>query len=278
MSENPLIQAYKKPAVFVSLPSGAKWYEPKPKLSVDNELAVYPMSARDELLTKTPDALFNGEANIALLESCCPDIENPRQIPVNDLLVLLIAIRQATYGNKFDVDLECPKCKHLNQLTIDSAQLLSQIKEVEFETEVRLESNFKIIVRPYTIEDRTLMQIQNIKRQKMVDNLIASEDDDKTKSKMFGETFVELAVLTIDVITNCIISVQAPESSDVIVDKEMIREWLQNISKKDHDAIKDRVEALSDDGMDTNFKAKCIECSHDWSQEVELDVSNFFVG
>ena len=112
----------------------------------------------------------------------------------------------------------------------------------------------------------------------MVDNLIASEDDDKTKSKMFGETFVELAVLTIDVITNCIISVQAPDSSDVIVDKEMIREWLQNISKKDHDAIKDRVEALSDDGMDTNFKAKCIECSHDWSQEVELDVSNFFVG
>lgn len=278
MSENPLIAAYKKPAVFVSLPSGAKWYDPKPKLSVDNELAVYPMSARDELLTKTPDALFNGEANIALLSSCCPDIVNPRQIPVNDLLVLLIAIRQATYGNTFDVDLECPNCKHLNQLTIDSGTLLSKVNVVTADQEVKLDRNFKVLVRPYTIEDRTIIQIQNIKRQKMIDSLLASDADEDTKSKMFGETFVELATLTVDIITNCIESVQAPESSDVIVDKALIREWLQNISKKDHDVIKQRVEDLSDDGLDTNFKAKCIECSHEWTQEVELDMSNFFVG
>ena len=100
MTANPLIAAYKKPALYVALPSKGKWYDPKPKLSVDGELAVYAMSARDELITKTPDALFNGEATVAILESCCPDIDNPRQMPVNDLLVVLLAIRQASYGKR----------------------------------------------------------------------------------------------------------------------------------------------------------------------------------
>ena len=47
---NPLIQAYRKPALYVSLPSGGKFYDPKPKLSVDGELAIYAMTARDELI------------------------------------------------------------------------------------------------------------------------------------------------------------------------------------------------------------------------------------
>ena len=87
---NPLISAYRKPALYINLPSNGKYYDPKPKLSVDGELAVYAMTARDELITKTPDALFNGEATFSLIASCCPDIANPRQIPVNDLMVIML--------------------------------------------------------------------------------------------------------------------------------------------------------------------------------------------
>ena len=68
---NPLIQAYRKPNMYVTLPSGGRFYKDKPKLSADNELAVYAMTARDELITKTPDALFNGEATVSLIKSCC---------------------------------------------------------------------------------------------------------------------------------------------------------------------------------------------------------------
>ena len=65
---NPLIQAYRKPALYIPLPSGGEFYQTKPKLSIDGELAVYAMTARDELITKTPDALFNGEATISLIK------------------------------------------------------------------------------------------------------------------------------------------------------------------------------------------------------------------
>ena len=103
---NPLINAYRKPTLYINLPSGGKYYNPAPKLSVDKELAVYAMTARDELITKTPDALFNGEASVSLIESCCPDIPNPRQIPVNDLMVIMLAIRQASYGTEIEVEVE----------------------------------------------------------------------------------------------------------------------------------------------------------------------------
>ena len=62
---NPLLKAYRSSSLYISLPSGGKFYKEKPKLSADGELAVYAMTARDELITKTPDALFNGEATHA---------------------------------------------------------------------------------------------------------------------------------------------------------------------------------------------------------------------
>ena len=277
MNHNPLVAAYKKPAVYISLPSGGKYYDPKPKLSVDNELAIYPMTARDELITKTPDALFNGEATVSLLESCCPDIPNPRQIPVNDLLVLMLAIRQATHGANLDVDVNCESCGELNLMTVDSNRMLASIKPNETDPELKLANSFKLEIKPYNLEDRTLLQIQQIKQQKMLASLASAELEDSVRSKMFGETFVELAELTVELIANCIVSVQAPET-EKISDRAMILEWLKSISKADYDAIKEKVEALSDSNMDTDFKAKCQHCNHEWKTTIELDLANFFAG
>lgn len=277
MNHNPLIAAYKKPAVYISLPSGGKYYDPKPKLSVDNELAIYPMTARDELIAKTPDALFNGEATVSLLESCCPDIPNPRQIPVNDLLVLMLAIRQATHGANLDVDVNCPNCKELNLMTIDSNRMLASIKPNQTDPELKLANDFKLEIKPYNLEDRTLLQIQQIKQQKMLTNLTNSTLTDDVRNRLFGETFVELAELTVDLIANCIVSVQAP-GTDAVHDRTMILEWLKGISKADYEAIKDKIAALSESNMDTEVNAKCQACGTEWKTTIELDVANFFAG
>ena len=278
MSQNPLIAAYKKPALYVSLPSGGKYYEPKPKLSVDGELAVYPMTARDELISKTPDALFNGEATIALLESCCPDIPNPRQIPVNDLLVLMLAIRQASYGKQLDVDMACPKCEYLNMLSVDATSLLSKAKAIEFDNVLALDNGFELFLKPFNLEDRTILQIQQVKQQKMLTALGDESLTDADRSRKFGETFVEVAELTVELITNCIVSVKADADSDAIDDREIIREWLQSISKKDYDKIRERVENLSESGLDTEKKAKSQESNQEWKTTIDLDIANFFVG
>ena len=277
MNSNPLIAAYRKPALFVSLPSGGKFYEPVPKLSADGELAVYPMTARDELVSKTPDALFNGEATIALINSCCPDIPNPDQIPVSDLMVILIAIRIASYDKAIDVDINCPKCEQLNMLSIDANRIIAGVTPNATETHLTLPNDFVLDLRPYNLTDRTRLQIQQVKQQKLLQNLTSTDLDDEQRNKLFGETFVEIADLTVELILNCIASVTPPEGES-ISDRETINEWLKTINRSDYDLIRDRVEALSESGVNTTFTANCVECGHEWETDIELDMANFFEG
>lgn len=273
---NPLIQAYRKPNMYVTLPSGGRFYKDKPKLSADNELAVYAMTARDELITKTPDALFNGEATVSLIRSCCPDIKDPNNMPVSDLLVILVGIRQASFGKDIDVDVKCPKCEHQNQLTLDASAMLSNTKSTTSDQECMIQDDIKVTCNPYTLQDRTTLQVQQIKQQKMIASLADAKLDDKARQELFGKTFVEIAELTVALITNSIGSVNA--NGEVISDKEMIKEWLQTITKGDYDKIKNKVEELSQSGLETAFNAECQECQHKWKTGVDLDVANFFVG
>jgi len=273
---NPLIQAYRKPNMYVTLPSGGRFYKDKPKLSADNELAVYAMTARDELITKTPDALFNGEATVSLIRSCCPDIKDPNNMPVSDLLVILVGIRQASFGKDIDVDVKCPKCEHQNQLTLDASAMLSNTKSTTSDQECMIQDDIKVTCNPYTLQDRTTLQVQQIKQQKMIASLADAKLDDKARQELFGKTFVEIAELTVALITNSISSVNA--NGEVISDKEMIKEWLQTITKGDYDKVKNKVEELSQSGLETAFNAECQECQHKWKTGVDLDVANFFVG
>jgi hypothetical protein len=275
---NLLIQAYRKPSLYVTLPSGGKYYDIKPKLSVDGDLAVYAMTARDELITKTPDALFNGEATSAIIRSCCPDIANPDTVPVNDLLVILLAIRQATYGKDLNVDVKCPSCSELNMLAVDANRVLASAKQIKIDDCIVLKNEFKIGLKPYNLKDRTLLQIQQIKQKKMIESLISTEIDEDQRGDIFGRTFVELAELTIKLVANSITSVTLAESGEIVTDAETIDEWLQTITKVDYEMIKDLVEQLSKPAIDTNFKATCQTCGHNWSTDVDLDIANFFVG
>ena len=46
----------------------------------------------DEIIFKTPDALFNGEATVRVVESCCPYIKDAKDMPSIDVDALLVAI------------------------------------------------------------------------------------------------------------------------------------------------------------------------------------------
>ena len=185
---NPLISAYRKPSLYIELPSGGKYYNPQPKLSVDGELAVYAMTARDELITKTPDALFNGEASVSLIESCCPDIPNPRQIPVNDLMVIMLAIRQASYGSEIEVEVGCESCEHVNNVAINCQSIIDKaVSREQPNNVIEINDGFTVALNPYSLQDRHTIQIQQIKQVKMIEGLQDANMDDQTRQEMFGK-------------------------------------------------------------------------------------------
>ena len=110
--ENPLKKYYRQPKQYIKLPSGYKFYpEGAINVSESGEIAVYPMTAKDELLFKTPDALLNGEATVSVIQSCAPAIKNAWAMPSIDCDAALIAIRMATYGESMTLPVTVPGTK-----------------------------------------------------------------------------------------------------------------------------------------------------------------------
>jgi hypothetical protein len=76
-TSNPLLKHFRQPQLYLRLPSEGKWWSADSlELPVTKEIAVYAMTARDELLIKTPDALLNGQATVDVIQSCCPNIKD----------------------------------------------------------------------------------------------------------------------------------------------------------------------------------------------------------
>jgi hypothetical protein len=90
---NPLKSFFRKPGIWIKLPSQGNYYTTKPAdLNDMGEIPVYPMTAKDELMLKNADALLNGTAITGLIKSCAPSIVDPENMPAVDLDTLLVAI------------------------------------------------------------------------------------------------------------------------------------------------------------------------------------------
>ena len=127
-NSNPLKKYYRQPKQFVKLPSGYKFYpEGSVEVPESNEVAVYPMTAKDEMLLKTPDALLNGEATVSVIQSCIPAIKNAWAMPSIDCDAALMTIRMATYGNTMTVPITVPGTKIKKDLVLDLQESLSSI-------------------------------------------------------------------------------------------------------------------------------------------------------
>ena len=71
---NPLSKYFRQPSVYVGLPSGGNYPPTVMERSQTGEISVQPMTARDEVIFKTPDALMNGQGVVDVIQSCFPHI------------------------------------------------------------------------------------------------------------------------------------------------------------------------------------------------------------
>lgn len=68
--KNPLSQFFRQPKIYMTLPSKGKFYPPDALDMPENgELPVFAMTAKDELLMRTPDALMNGASTVEVIKS-----------------------------------------------------------------------------------------------------------------------------------------------------------------------------------------------------------------
>lgn len=273
-SNNPLRQYFRQPAIYLKLPSGGKYWAPGSLVMPANgELPIYPMTAIDEINYRTPDALFNGQAVINVIQSCVPAIKDAGKIPNTDLNALLVAVRIASYGHTMDINTTCTECKNEDEFSIDLRVLLDNLRTPDY-SEVMDQGDLKIVFKPSTYEDQNKSAMEQFERQKFLQQITENNLSDEDRNKVLNESLKQITELTISLISKSIAAIQVPGA--VVDDVEQIKEFLHECDRNVFKQVRDHVINLTQESQIKPLDVECTACGHHHSQEINLDMSSFF--
>lgn len=274
---NPLSGHFRSPKLYTRLPSAGRYYSDKVvEMPESGELPVFPMTAKDELIMKNPDALLNGEAVATVLSSCVPNVKNARQLLSNDVDALLLAIQGASYGDDIEITSKCPKCDKEVSGHISADGVLQSMTTLEeaYEFEVK---DLKFEIKPFTYETTIQAGLTNFQSTRSL-QAIADLPDDLDKLKVFNESFLKLADLNFKIMIEVVDSITLlNEDEDVVVtDKKHIREFLENCEAEIGTAIESRINDVANVGIAKDSIFECEDCNESFESAVAFDPVNFF--
>lgn len=272
---NPLSGYFRQAKYFTPLPSDGRWM---PQGSFDRpasgELAVMPMTAKDEISLKTPDSLLNGQSTVDVIQSCVPAIRDAWHISSIDLDTLLISIRIATYGNLMEINPRCPKCAATNDYQVDLKEALSHALNCTWDNVI--ESNgLKIYVRPLTYQEATKKQLRTFEEQRFIEELNRSELSEEVKIQKFNEGFRKLTEMTMEIVLDSIHYIETPDGITV-GDREMIEEFMRNTGREVFNTIDEKIRSNKEKFVLPPLLVVCTSCENEWKQPLDFDNSNFF--
>lgn len=274
IENNPLKQYFRRPSIYLKLPSKGLDYGPEVLSLPDNgEIPIFPMTAIDEITSKTPDSLYNGTAVAEIIKSCVPAIKDPWKISSTDLDAILVAIRIATNGNDMDIETHCPKCDDDFKYGINLSFILNNFVAGDYSKPTTL-GDLQIKFRPLNYKELTDNAVRQFEIQKALTVLTAMEESPE-KDKKSSDLFKTIAYSTLEIIASTIDSISNEEFT--VTEKAYILDFLQNTDKKIADKIKEKSLSLRETTQMKPLQIKCSGCSHEYEQVFTLNVSDFFV-
>jgi len=256
---NPLLARVHMPGSTFKIPSGGLFYKNGELADdvIDGEVHVQPMTAYDEVLIKTPDLLFSGEAVEKIFKRCIPQIIKPKELFAKDIDFLMICLRKITFGDFFNIVYthDCEDAKS-HEYSIDINHFVKNTKRIDPTTigsiyTTKINNGQTVKMHPSRFKDVI----------KMLQNIDPNGDftpEEETES-------------IIDTIMSVISSV------DDIVDKNMIREWLQTIPAGWIGNLSEAIEKTSDWGPDFVYKTKCKDCGKVVKITAPINPLSFFM-
>lgn len=254
---NPLMEKIRIPGQTYQLPSQGIFYtngELAPDVS-NGEVHVYPMTTIDEIIIRTPDKLFSGDAVRDVFRRCIPSILKPTELFSKDVDFLMVCLRQVSYGENFDV-IHTHDCVDATpqEYVVKMNQFIRSTKQID----------------PTTISKRfetTLDNGQHIKlhpiRYKDVLSLMQVFEEEITPELQQSRMTDTLTSLVADV--------------DGTVDKKHIHEWLSNIPIKWAKQLSKAIDDTTKWGPDFTVKTKCKDCGKQTKITVPMNPVSFFI-
>lgn len=278
---NPLQQFYRKETTYLKLPSRGQFYsEGVIEFLENDELAVMPMTAADEITLKNPDALLSGKAIVDVITSCVKGVKKPKKLLSCDIDALMIAIREASYGDEAVMEISCPiaECGEQNEYSLNLELLLNDTEILEESYEVTLPNELTVYLRPGTFETMNKQNkaaFESSKIQRTMNNATMS---DEAAMSMLSHVFSTLTKLNFEVINDAIQKIVFTDEegeTQEITNKKHISEFIQNIDKTSVDLIDEKIGEINKVGITKILDAVCKKCGHKWEAPLELNPVNF---
>ena len=280
---NPLNKYYRQPAIYISLPSKGKYYTAESYQQTETgEIPVMPMTAKDEIAFKTPDAMINGQATVDVIKSCCPNILDPWQLTNYDLDTVLLGIRIATYGETMDINATVPVVNEQISHTVNLPALLETVKNIEIKDSFTTDTGFEVFVKPLTYKQTTNAQVKTFEQQKMVAAVGQSQMTDEQKSQKFAEAHKALTELNFEILSTSFSKIKTPDGQTV-EDQNQIKEFLNNADSKTVNDLQNKMLEIRNQAQVKPIKLKTSEEQIKKGAPVTFEVpltfdnSNFFV-
>lgn len=239
-----------------------------------------PMTAADEIMLKNPDALLSGAAIVEVISSCVKGVNKPRKLLACDIDALMIAIREASYGDEATMELNCPAtdCGAKNEYSLDLEQLLNETEELQESYEVVLPNELTVFLKPGSFETMNRQNkaaFENSKIQRAMNDVTLS---DEATMQLLAQVFATLTKLNFEVINAAIHSVVFTDEDDetqTITNVKHIAEFIQNIDKASVDIIDNKIAEINKIGIAKTLDVTCATCNHKWEAPLELNPVNF---
>jgi hypothetical protein len=274
-SVNPLAKYFRQPAIYIKLPSGGKyWDENALELPANGEIPVYPLTTRDEITLRTPDALMNGNGVVDVIQSCCPSIKNAWNMPSIDVDAVLIAIRIASYGQTMDIETKCPACSESNTHAMDLSSCLVSIKSPDYDKLIEIDE-LKIKLRPQPYFGANKVNAVTFEEQKMMQALENITLTEEAKALAVAASMSRLIDINLSTVSESTDYVEIADGIQVR-DQTHIIEFYKNAKSSIVQLVKDRINKASIEGGVPPQPAVCHECSADYKVPLVFDYANFF--
>ena len=270
------LQNYQRqPKLFIDLPSKGKWYD---ETVIEGgqylQIPVFGMNAMDEILFKTPDALFSGEATAQVIRSCIPTILDPWKLVSYDIDFILIALRIATYTEKMNVSTRCISCSSDTESVIDLNRMLDGFTNYPTEFSFDLQ-NFTFHLSPITYKQYTEFSMENYVIEREMFQVEKIEDNNQRHSEM-QKLYAKSSELNLRLATTYISAVSRDDAIETNVD--VIRDFVKNNDAEFYEKLRAEIKNLTERWNLPTFDIKCAntECDKTYKSRVNVDYSNFF--
>lgn len=256
IKKNPLLSAMRQPKIAVKLPSrGRYWGADDIDIPDNEELPIYSMTARDELLLKTPDALLSGQAVVDVIQSCVPAVKDAWSIPQIDLDCLLIAIRIATYGPTMETEVEV--MGEPGVYPLDLRSLLDHlIHNVKWEERIEI-GDLIVYVKPLAYRVVSATSSESFESQRLLNMVNDKTLSEEQKLDMFKTGFKKLTDLNIGTVIKSIWRVDTAEGS--VTDADIIEEFIHNCDGSIYKAIKAHLDSQHEHNRIKSIKARATD-------------------